>query len=156
MTILETKDLEKKFGELTAFSGININLKKGEVFGLLGPNGAGKTTLIRSLLGLVKPTSGSVKIFGMQPKRNFRNTAFFGNPIRFGISQPYQTQRKNNRTPNQIGSKMIASGKFMSNPIKNGENHCSLKHYLKFCNGVKSFGKGSPCGVLLFLCYKLL
>jgi ABC-2 type transport system ATP-binding protein len=59
------KDLVKTYPKVRAVDGISLNIKEGEVFGLLGPNGAGKTTTIRILLTLIKPTSGSVKVFGI-------------------------------------------------------------------------------------------
>lgn len=64
MTVLNTTNLTKKFGSFTALDGVNMELKKGEVFGFIGPNGAGKSTTIRVLLGILKATEGEVKIFG--------------------------------------------------------------------------------------------
>lgn len=64
MSIMEVRNLTKKFGQFTALSGVNINLEPGEVYGFIGPNGAGKTTTIRVLLGILKATSGSAAIFG--------------------------------------------------------------------------------------------
>lgn len=61
---VETFNLTKKFGELTAVKSVNLKIESGEIFGLLGPNGAGKSTLIRLLCGLLKPTSGSAFISG--------------------------------------------------------------------------------------------
>ncbi len=60
-----TNKLTKKFGEFTADNAISLKVKKGEIFGILGPNGAGKTTLISMLTTLIKPTSGSAKVLGM-------------------------------------------------------------------------------------------
>jgi len=57
-------DLVKNFGDVTAVNGLNLKIRKGELFGLLGPNGAGKTTTISMLSGLMEPTSGSAKIAG--------------------------------------------------------------------------------------------
>ncbi len=62
--IIEVKDLQKKFGNLTAVDCISLNVMKGEVFGFLGPNGAGKTTSINMMCGLLKPTKGQVVILG--------------------------------------------------------------------------------------------
>ena len=62
--MIETKDLTKKFGELTAVERLSISVKPGEVFGFLGPNGAGKTTTIRMLCALIKPTQGSARVAG--------------------------------------------------------------------------------------------
>lgn len=62
--VIEIKNLSKNFKELKAVDNLNINVFKGDVFGFLGPNGAGKSTTIRMLLTLIKPSSGSIKIFG--------------------------------------------------------------------------------------------
>ncbi len=64
MPIVETLNLTKKFGKITAVDNLNIVIEKGEVFGLLGPNGAGKTTIIKMLATLLEPTSGTVKVNG--------------------------------------------------------------------------------------------
>ena len=64
MTIVEVNKVTKKFGDFTALGGINLAIKEGEVYGFIGPNGAGKTTTIRILLGILKATSGSARIFG--------------------------------------------------------------------------------------------
>lgn len=64
MTILKIENLTKKFGKFTALSGINLEVKQGEVCGFIGPNGAGKTTTIRTLLGIYQATAGRVIIFG--------------------------------------------------------------------------------------------
>jgi len=67
--MIETIDLTKKFDDLTAVDGLNIKIRKGEVFGFLGPNGAGKTTSIRMMVGLLKPTSGTILIDGKDIKK---------------------------------------------------------------------------------------
>lgn len=64
MVVLETKDLKKRFGKTQALAGVDIRVKKGEVFGFIGPNGAGKSTTIRCLLGIIKANSGVARIFG--------------------------------------------------------------------------------------------
>jgi len=61
---VQTLNLTRKFGSLTAVDGIDLNIKKGELFALLGPNGAGKTTTINMLCCLLKPTSGTARIMG--------------------------------------------------------------------------------------------
>lgn len=61
--ILQTSSLTKKLGNQTAVDSVNLSVPKGAVYGFLGPNGAGKTTTIRMILGLLRPTSGEVRIF---------------------------------------------------------------------------------------------
>jgi ABC-2 type transport system ATP-binding protein len=62
--MIETIDLTKRYEDLMAVDGLNIRIKKGEVFGFLGPNGAGKTTSIKMMVGLLRPTSGKILING--------------------------------------------------------------------------------------------
>lgn len=64
-SVLDVTDLSKRFGDFPAVDGISFSIKPGEILGLLGPNGAGKTTTIQMLLGLVTPTAGSIRMFGM-------------------------------------------------------------------------------------------
>ncbi len=64
MIVLETENLTKKFGGLTAVNEISMTLNQGDIVGLIGPNGAGKTTFINAISGLNPPTSGTVKMFG--------------------------------------------------------------------------------------------
>jgi ABC-2 type transport system ATP-binding protein len=63
--VIETRELTKFYGEHCAVDQVSMAVEQGEVFGFLGPNGAGKTTTIRSLLNLLRPTSGSASIFGL-------------------------------------------------------------------------------------------
>lgn len=63
--IVETKSLCKSYGEHLVLHDLNLSIERGQLVGFLGPNGAGKSTTIRILLGLLWPTSGSTKIFGM-------------------------------------------------------------------------------------------
>jgi ABC-2 type transport system ATP-binding protein len=63
--LVETHDLTKRYGRLTALDRCTLGVGEGEVFGLLGPNGAGKTTLLRLLLGYLRPTSGTARIAGL-------------------------------------------------------------------------------------------
>ncbi|MGG3888164.1 ATP-binding cassette domain-containing protein [Metabacillus fastidiosus] len=68
--MIETTNLTKKFKGKAVVDNINLSIKKGEIYGFLGPNGAGKTTTIRMLLGLMKPTSGKIELFGKDVKNN--------------------------------------------------------------------------------------
>ena len=62
--VIETRNLTKQYGVQKSVSDLNIHVKRGRIYGLLGRNGAGKTTTMKMLLGLIKPTSGTVEIFG--------------------------------------------------------------------------------------------
>ena len=69
--IINTNNLTKKFGKLIAVDTLNLSIEEGEIYGLLGPNGSGKTTTIKMLCGLLRPTSGLVKVFNQKiPNKN--------------------------------------------------------------------------------------
>jgi ABC-2 type transport system ATP-binding protein len=65
--IIEVKQLERVFGQNRAVDGMTFHVEPGEVFGLLGPNGAGKTTTVRLLNGILPPSGGSARVFGLDP-----------------------------------------------------------------------------------------
>lgn len=67
--VIETRGLTKHYGDFVAVDGLNLTVRRGEVFGVLGPNGSGKTTTILMLLGLTEPTAGSVRVLGFDPVR---------------------------------------------------------------------------------------
>jgi ABC-2 type transport system ATP-binding protein len=69
---LRCEKLVKKYGEITAVDGLDLEVRAGECFGLLGPNGAGKTTTVEILEGLNEPTDGSVEVLGMRWARDER------------------------------------------------------------------------------------
>jgi len=73
---IEIEDLTKRFGKKTVLNRINLRIEKGEIFGYLGPNGAGKTTTIRLILGLLKPTSGSITLFNKRGDETKRHIGF--------------------------------------------------------------------------------
>jgi len=70
-TVLQTRGLAKHFGQVRAVDGVDLGVRRGEVYGFLGPNGSGKTTTIGMLLGLIHPTAGAVELFGqaVSPER---------------------------------------------------------------------------------------
>ncbi|MCA9472367.1 MAG: ABC transporter ATP-binding protein [Nitrospira sp.] len=63
--LVQVRNLTKRFGDFCAVDDISFDIQPGEILGVLGPNGAGKTTTIHMLLGLITPTSGSIRIFGL-------------------------------------------------------------------------------------------
>ncbi|MCR4735901.1 MAG: ABC transporter ATP-binding protein [Treponema sp.] len=66
-SVLECKNLSKRYIKKTALDGIDLEVPKGAIVGLLGPNGSGKTTLLKLAAGLLKPTSGEIKVCGLKP-----------------------------------------------------------------------------------------
>ena len=62
--LIETEDLTKKYGEKIAVEHATFHVEGGEIFGFLGPNGAGKTTTIKMIVGLLKPSAGTVRVCG--------------------------------------------------------------------------------------------
>ncbi len=64
--LLETIDLVKTFGDQRAVDGLNLHVRAGEIVGLVGPDGAGKTTTMRLLCGVLKPTSGRIRVAGYE------------------------------------------------------------------------------------------
>ena len=65
--VVHTGALTKRYGDIVAVDRLDLDIRRGEVYGFLGPNGAGKTTTMRMLLGLIKPTSGEVSVLGAAP-----------------------------------------------------------------------------------------
>lgn len=63
------ENVHKHYGKVHALRGLDLEVKKGEIFGFLGPNGAGKTTTIRCMLDLIRPNSGSIRVLGMDPQK---------------------------------------------------------------------------------------
>ena len=62
--VIQTDGLTKRFGEITAVDDLSMEVRRGHIYGLLGPNGSGKTTTMGMLLGVLRPTSGSFRLFG--------------------------------------------------------------------------------------------
>jgi len=67
MTVLEMHDVHKHYGDVRAVDGLDLTVERGEIVAVLGPNGAGKTTAFELLLGLVRPSAGSVEVLGETP-----------------------------------------------------------------------------------------
>ncbi len=67
MNVIETRDLTKSYGRQEALCGVDLDVKKGEVYGFIGPNGAGKSTTIRILLGMLRKSGGEAKLLGGDP-----------------------------------------------------------------------------------------
>ena len=92
-TVLSINKLTKNFGKLCAVNHLDMEVKRGQVFGLLGPNGSGKTTTLGMLMGVVNPTSGSFSWFGEQPTNLTRKK--IGAVLEHPIFYPYLSGQKN-------------------------------------------------------------
>ncbi len=95
--LIETRDLTKRYGSrITAVDGVNLTIRRGEVYGFLGPNGAGKTTTLRMLVGLIRATSGSASVLG-HPPGHPESLARVGSLIESPAFYPYLSGRDNLR-----------------------------------------------------------
>ena len=68
--VIEIKNLTRRYGKLDAVNGLTLTVRAGKCYGFFGRNGAGKTTTIKCLLNLLRPNSGTVRVFGVDPQKN--------------------------------------------------------------------------------------
>ena len=68
--VLRTVGLTRRYGRIVAVNALDLEVRRGQIFGFLGPNGSGKTTTIGMVLGLLRPTSGHVELFGVDTRRD--------------------------------------------------------------------------------------
>lgn len=92
-TVLTIHQLTKNFGRLCAVNNLELEVKRGQVFGMLGPNGSGKTTTLGMLMGVTNPTSGSFSWFGQPPTHVLRKK--IGAVLEHPIFYPYLSGQKN-------------------------------------------------------------
>jgi len=92
---VEVRGLVKRYGELTAVAGVDLTVRSGDVYGYLGPNGAGKTTSLRMMLGLIRPTEGSVRLFGRDPMESVRALEGVAGFVEAPTFYPYLSARRN-------------------------------------------------------------
>jgi ABC-type multidrug transport system ATPase subunit len=92
-TVLSISNLTKKFGRLTAVNNLNLEVKRGQVFGMLGPNGSGKTTTLGMIMSVINPTAGSYSWFGEPPTHHVRKK--IGAVLEHPIFYPYLSGQKN-------------------------------------------------------------
>ncbi|MGH2873886.1 MAG: ATP-binding cassette domain-containing protein, partial [Solirubrobacteraceae bacterium] len=92
---VEVRGLVTRYGDLTAVAGVNLTVRTGDVYGYLGPNGAGKTTSLRMMLGLISPTSGTVRLFGRDPIQTVRALEGVAGFVEAPSFYPYLSARRN-------------------------------------------------------------
>jgi ABC-2 type transport system ATP-binding protein len=92
---LEVRGLVKRYGSLAAVAGVDLTIQSGDVYGYLGPNGAGKTTSLRMMLGLIRPTAGTVRVFGRNPWESVRALDGVAGFVEAPTFYPYLNGRRN-------------------------------------------------------------
>jgi len=93
---IETNGLSKSYGQVRAVDSVNLRVKQGEIYGFLGLNGAGKTTTIRALLGMIRPSAGSVQVLGQAVGPNGRGPwRHVGHLVEAPAAYPELTVREN-------------------------------------------------------------
>jgi ABC-2 type transport system ATP-binding protein len=97
VTPVAARSLVKRYGDLVAVDGVDLTVARGDVFGYLGPNGAGKTTSLRMLLGLIRPTAGSVHLFGRNIDVGAKALDGVAGFVEGPTFYPYLSARKNLR-----------------------------------------------------------
>ena len=94
--VVQVSQLTKRFGDFTAVDGVSFEIRPGEIVGLLGPNGAGKTTTIQMMLGLITPTAGSIRMFGLDLEEHREAIMHRINFSSTYISMPYSLTAEEN------------------------------------------------------------
>jgi ABC-2 type transport system ATP-binding protein len=92
---VEVRGLVKRYGELAAVDGVDLTVHAGDVYGYLGPNGAGKTTSLRMMLGLIRPTAGTVRLFGRDPQETVQALDDVAGFVEAPTFYPYLAGRRN-------------------------------------------------------------
>jgi len=92
---VEVRGLTKRYGELVAVDDVDLTVEAGDVFGYLGPNGAGKTTSLRMMLGLIRPTEGTVRLFGRDPQAGVSALDGVAGFVEAPSFYPYMNGRRN-------------------------------------------------------------
>ncbi len=92
---IEVRGLSKRYGSIVAVDDVDLTVERGDVFGYLGPNGAGKTTSLRMMLGLIRPTAGSVRLFGRDPQEGVEALEGVAGFVEAPAFYPYLSGRAN-------------------------------------------------------------
>jgi|GEM_PF-1827667 len=143
--VIEVNNLVKHFGSVVALGGISFSVHQGEVFGFIGNNGAGKSTTIRTLLGLLKATSGEAKVFGLDAWKD---------PVKIHRSLAY-VPGDVNLWPNLTGGEVIdlfvslRGGKAQSSQVRKRRNELIEKFELDPTKQCRTYSKGNRQKVVL-------
>lgn len=129
--VIELSNIKKDFGKHHVLKGIDLSFSEGKIYSILGPNGSGKTTLMKSILGLVKPTNGSITVCGKDAISDYRQRAMIG-------YAPQIARFPENLTVNEVIDLVTSIRKQASNPkpfIELFEIESFLKQRLKNLSG---------------------
>ncbi|ENQ3081178.1 ABC transporter ATP-binding protein [Bacillus cereus] len=140
--IIKTTNLTKIYGNQKSVDNLNINVNQGEIYGFIGRNGAGKTTTIRMLLGLIKPTSGKIEIFG---EDFFKNQKEILRRIGSIVEVPGFYENLTARENLLINAKII--GVHKKNAIEEALEIVGLQHETKKIVGKYSLGMKQRLGI---------
>ncbi|SFK01426.1 MULTISPECIES: ABC transporter ATP-binding protein [unclassified Bacillus (in: firmicutes)] len=140
--IIKTTNLTKIYGKQKSVDHLNINVNQGEIYGFIGRNGAGKTTTIRMLLGLIKPTSGKIEIFG---EDFFQNQKEILRRIGSIVEVPGFYENLTARENLLINAKII--GVHKKNAIEEALEIVGLQHETKKLVGKYSLGMKQRLGI---------
>ncbi|MEI4832584.1 ABC transporter ATP-binding protein [Bacillus sp. FJAT-53711] len=141
-TIIKTTNLTKIYGNQKSVDNLNINVNQGEIYGFIGRNGAGKTTTIRMLLGLIKPTSGKIEIFG---EDFFKNQKEILRRIGSIVEVPGFYENLTARENLLINAKIM--GVHKKNAIEEALEIVGLQHETKKLVGKYSLGMKQRLGI---------
>ena len=107
---IKITDVAVNVGGLQVLHDVNISASKGDLLALLGPNGAGKTTILRTMLGLVKPAKGTVKVAGASPGKGWRHIGYVPQRHEFAWDFPDQRRRRRHEwtyPPHRVASSAL-------------------------------------------------
>jgi len=141
-TIIKTTNLTKVYGNQKSVDNLNINVQQGEIYGFIGRNGAGKTTTIRMLLSLIKPTSGTIEIFG---ENLFQNQKDILSRIGSIVEVPGFYENLTAKENLLINAKII--GVHKKNAIEEALEIVGLQHETKKLVGKYSLGMKQRLGI---------
>ena len=124
-------------GRVTALDGVDLVVDRGHAVGLAGPNGAGKSTLLRILLGLVRPTSGSVELFGVPVRPGSAGLARVGAIVDGPGFVPYLTGRRNLQLALQSSGKVVTADEFEEALDQSGLGTALDRPYRTYSHGMR-------------------
>lgn len=140
--VIETRKTIKRFGKITAVDDLSMSVRKGEIYGFLGLNGAGKTTTIRMLLGMIRPSSGEVLLFG---KKVAADCTTLWRKVGYLVEIPYSYPGLTVRENLEISRRMhlVADHDAVDRVIE----VCKLDHYSERLSGKLSLGNAQRLGI---------